>query len=204
MDKSEFERLKAEEKAHLRQLRALKQTHRGLQSKKSSVDALNAMRNAELEGETDRLTQDMLREAAHQEARMELALEGQAPQTGNAEDVDREHLAQAEAEALVRQMKAAMGGALPDGPTPNEAIDPARSPDSPFVTDPTLTHGQRPANPTGTTGEPIAGGDPDGGPAALGGAAPGGAGGKTIGRAPLPDEPPAADRGGKSIGRRGA
>ena len=200
MDKSEFERLKAEEKAHLRQLRALKQTHRGLQSKKSTVDALNAMRDPELEGETDRLTQDMLREGAHQEARMELALEGQAPQTGNAEDVDREHLAQAEAEALVRQMKAAMGGALPDGPTPNRAIDPARNPDSPFVTDPTLSHGQRPADPAGATGEPIAGGDTDGGPVA-----PGAAGGKTIGRTPIADEPPAAGRGDKSIGRqRGA
>ena len=192
MDKDEFERLKAEEKAHLRKLRDLKQTHRDAQRKASSLNALNEMRGA-LDGETDRLTEDMLRDAAHQEARMELALEGQAPQTGNANDLDREDLAKAEAEALVKQMKAAMGGALPDGPTPNQAIDPARNPDSPFVTDPTLSHGQRPGNPSGTTGEPIPPGD------AAGGA---GRGAKTIGRTPLADDPPPADPGGKTIGRR--
>lgn len=190
MDPNEFERLKAEEKAHLRKLRDLKQTYRGLQSKKSSVDALNAMDSRDLTDETDRLTKDMLREAAQQEARMELALEGQAPQTGAAEDLDREDLAKAEAEALVKQMRASMGGALPDGPTPNEAIDPARNPDSPFVTDPTLSHGQRPAHPSGTTNEPIAGEAPDGGDAS-----------KTIGRTPPSTDPPAADDA-KTIGRR--
>ena len=190
MDPNEFERLKAEEKAHLRKLRDLKQTYRGLQSKKSTADALGQIQNRDLTDETARLTEEMLRESAQQEARMELALEGQAPQTGAAEDLDREDLARAEAEALVKQMKASMGGALPDGPTPNEAIDPARNPDSPFVTDPTLSHGQRPAHPAGTTGEPIPSGDDAGG-----------AGAKTIGRTPLPDDPPAAG-GDKTIGRR--
>ena len=194
MDPNEFERLKAEEKAHLRKLRDLKQTYRGLQSQRSTVDALNQIQNRDLTDETDRLTQEMLRESAQQEARMELALEGQAPQTGNAEDLDREHLAQAEAEALVKQMRASMGGAL-GGPTPNEAIDPARNPDSPFVTDPTISHGQRPEHPAGTTGEPIPPDDVTAG----GAEAPGG---KTIGRAPLADGPPAADPDDKTIGRR--
>ena len=195
MDPNEFERLKAEEKAHLRKLRDLKQTYRGLQSKKSTADALEQIQNRDLTDETDRLTKEMLRESAQQEARLELALEGQAPQTGNAEDVDREDLAKAEAEALVKQMRAAMGGALPDGPTPNEAIDPARSPDSPFVTDPTLSHGQRPEHPQGTTDQPIPPDDVNAGGA--------GRGGKTIGRTPLPDDPPAAG-GDKTIGRRDA
>ena len=196
MDPNEFERLKAEEKAHLRKLRDLKQTYRGLQSKKSTADALEQIQNRDLTDETDRLTKEMLRESAQQEARMELALEGQAPQTGAAEDLDREDLAKAEAEALVKQMRAAMGGALPDGPTPNEAIDPARSPDSPFVTDPTLSHGQRPEHPQGTTDQPIPSGDPT---ASADDA--GGAGSKTIGRTPLPDDPPAAGDD-KTIGRR--
>ncbi|MDT0632853.1 hypothetical protein RQM47_00715 [Rubrivirga sp. S365] len=190
MSPEEFERLKAEEKAHLRKLRDLKQTYRGLQSKKSTADALNEIQNSDVADETDRLTQEMLRESAQQEARLELALEGQAPQTGNVEDLDRDDLAKAEAEALVKQMKAAMGGALPDEPTPNLAIDPARNPDSPFVTDPNESHGQRPAHPAGPTGEPI---PPD--DAGRGGAD------KTIGRAPLAGDPPPTDRDGKTIGR---
>ena len=110
MDKEEFERIKAEEKAHLRQLRQLKQTHRGAQRMASSAEALRKMRNEALEAETDAMTDKLLHDAAHAEARFELATEGYAPQTGNAEEVDREDLAKAEAEALVRQMKAAMGG----------------------------------------------------------------------------------------------
>lgn len=110
MDKDEFERIKAEEKAHLRQLRQLKQTHRGAQRMASSAEALRNMRNEALESETDAMTDKLLRDAAHAEARFELATEGHAPQTGNTDDVDREALAKAEAESLVRQMKAAMGG----------------------------------------------------------------------------------------------
>ena len=124
MDKEEFERLKAEEKAHLRQLRALKQTHREAQRKASSINALNAMRNRALEEETDALTEGLLRDAALQDARLDLALEGRAPQTGNADDLDREALAKAEAEALVRQMKAAMGG---DAPAPSASPTPSAS-----------------------------------------------------------------------------
>jgi hypothetical protein len=126
MDKEEFERIKAEEKAHLRQLRQLKQTHRGAQRMASSAEALRNMRNEALESETDAVTDQLLRDAAHAEARFELATEGYAPQTGNAEDLDREDLAKAEAEALVRQMKAAMGGATPSiEEAAQNATDPA-------------------------------------------------------------------------------
>ena len=181
MDKEEFERLKAEEKAHLRQLRDLKQQHRDVQRKASSVNALNAMRNRALEDETDALTDGLQRDAALQEARLDLALEGRAPQTGNVDDVDREALAKAEAEALVKQMKASMGGPAA-GPSPNEAIDPLQNPDGPVVENPQRPHGQRPADPTGDI------------PALED---------KTIGRPPPPDEPPpASPRGDKSIGRR--
>lgn len=124
MDNDEFERLKAEEKAHLRKLRELKQTHRDVQRKASSVNALKAMRNAELEDETDALTDRLLRDATLQEARLDLALEGRAPQTGNADEVDRAALAKAEAEALVRQMKAAMGGGATPATPPSERPTP--------------------------------------------------------------------------------
>ena len=109
MDKSEFERLKAEEKAHLRQMRALKQQARDAQRTASTASALGAMRNPALEDETDALTRDLQRGAASAEARLEIAMEGQAPVTGPDSDVDRESLKKAEAEALVRQMKAEMG-----------------------------------------------------------------------------------------------
>lgn len=128
MDKDEFERIKAEEKAHLRQLRQLKQTHRGAQRMASSAEALRTMRNEALESETDAMTDKLLRDAAHAEARFELATEGYAPQTGNAEEVDREDLAKAEAEALVRQMKAAMGGG---SPSIEEAAQNAADPSAP-------------------------------------------------------------------------
>ena len=95
MDKSEFERIKAEEKAHLQKLRALKQQHRGAQRMASTANALNAMRNPELEAETDAMTDKLMRDAALSEARFELATEGLAPVTGNAEEVDREALAKA-------------------------------------------------------------------------------------------------------------
>ena len=129
MDKDEFERIKAEEKAHLRQLRQLKQTHRGAQRVASTADALNKMRNPELEAETDAMTDRLMRDAALAEARFELATEGHAPVTGNADEVDREALAKAEAEALVRQMKAQMGGG--SEPTATEAAQAASEPSAP-------------------------------------------------------------------------
>ena len=174
MSPEEFERLKNEEKEHLRKLRALKQTHRDVQQKKKIVDAVTGMRNPELEAETDDLTQSFYQDAALQEARLDLALEGQAPVTGNTDDLDKEALAKAQAEALVRQMKAQMGHTPDLDAAPNAAIDPVQNPDSPHVQDPQA---------------------PD--------VAPPDVGPKTIGRTPLPDEPPPArPPDAKSIGRR--
>jgi hypothetical protein len=126
MTPEEFERLKAEEKAHLQKMRALKQQHRGAQRMASTAKALNAMRNPDLEAETDAMTDKLMRDAAFSEARFELATEGLA--TDHANEVDREALAKAEAEALVRQMKAQMGGGEPPAP---EAAPNAASPSAP-------------------------------------------------------------------------
>lgn len=128
MDKNEFERLKAEEKAHLQRLRDLKRTHRDAQRTASTANALNAMRNEALESETDEMTDRLLRDAALAEARFDLATEGDAPQTGTATEVDRADLARAEAEALVRQMKAQMGGGSPSSV---EAAHAAKAPSAP-------------------------------------------------------------------------
>lgn len=86
------------------------------------------MRNEALESETDEMTDRLLREAALAEARLDLATEGHAPQTGNADEVDREDLAKAEAEALVRQMKMQMGGGSPSSV---EAARAAKAPSAP-------------------------------------------------------------------------
>lgn len=123
MDKDEFERIKAEEKAHLRKLRELKQTHRDVQRKAQIVNAVRGMRNADLESEIDAQTEGFQRDAAHQEARLELALEGQAPVTGAQDEIDKAELAKAEAEALVRQMKAEMGE-RPGSPTARPSASP--------------------------------------------------------------------------------
>ncbi len=113
MSPEEFERLKAEEKAHLQQLRALKQQHRGAQRTASTAKALGAMTDRTASDNLDAATDKLMRDAAFAEARFELATDGLAPVTGNAAEVDREALAKAEAEALVRQMKAQMGGGDP-------------------------------------------------------------------------------------------
>ncbi|MEM0961714.1 MAG: hypothetical protein AAGK21_04115 [Bacteroidota bacterium] len=139
MDKSEFERIKAEEKAHLRKLRALKQQHRDAKRKASTLSALNSMRNQALEDETSAMTDKLMRDAALSEARFELATEGDAPVTGNAEELDREALAKAEAEALVRQMKAQMGGG---GDV--SATEAAQNAGSPSVPDSAKTIGRTP------------------------------------------------------------
>ena len=127
MSPDEFERLKAEEKAHLQKLRQLKGQHRDAQRKASTVKALNAMMDNGLDQTAD-ATDRLMRDAAHAEARFDLALDGQAPVTGNADDLDRADLAKAEAEALVRQMKVQMGAATPDA---TDAAQAAASPSAP-------------------------------------------------------------------------
>ncbi len=109
MDKDEFERIKAEEKAHLQQLRNLKRTHRSAQRTASTAKALNAITDRTASDNLDAATDKLMRDAAHAEARFDLALEGDAPVTGNADGLDRADLAKAEAEAMVRQMKVEMG-----------------------------------------------------------------------------------------------
>ena len=107
MDKDEFERLKAEEKAHLRQLRALKQQHREVQRKKNVLDALGNITRPDLTDTHDEMRGKVTQAAARQEARLDLAMEdAEAAENARAQrEADREALQTAEAEQLVRQMK---------------------------------------------------------------------------------------------------
>ena len=104
MSPEEFERLKAEEKAHLRKLRALKQQHRDVKRKASTLDALGTMRDAGLEAETDAMTEKLMRGAATQEARLDLAMEDEAARAKA--EADAETLRQAQAADLVASLKA--------------------------------------------------------------------------------------------------
>ncbi len=111
MSPEEFERLKAEEKAHLHQLRALKQQHRDVQRKAQIVGAVRGMRNADLEASTDALTDQLMRDAALQEARVDLAMESDAGRAAAEAqtEADREALRQSQAAELIRQMKVGLG-----------------------------------------------------------------------------------------------
>ena len=146
MSPEEFERIKAEEKAHLRKLRALKQQHRDAQRKVSTLKAVQGLRDEKLEAETDALTEKLMRGAATSEARFEIASEG-AADAAKAE-ADAEALRQAEAAALVQQLKAAAGdrsaptddagtpvpgtaGAAPSAPKTIGRTPPADEPDAP-------------------------------------------------------------------------
>ena len=113
MDKNEFERIKAEEKAHLRKLRALKQQHRGATRKASILGAMKGLSSSGLDATHDEMTGSVMRKAAETEARFEMAAESAAAAERAAADAER--LRQSDAEALVRQMKAEMGT---DAPSP--------------------------------------------------------------------------------------
>ena len=121
MSPEEFQRLKDEEKAHLRKLRDLKQTYRDAARKKTIVDAVTGMRSTALEDETQALTDKLQSGAALQEARMELAMENE-DEIAKAE-ADRDALRKAEAAALVAQFKAEAGGSALTKPTAQAAAD---------------------------------------------------------------------------------
>ena len=123
MNKDEFERIKAEEKAHLRQLRGLKQTYRGAQRKASILGALKGMTTPEQDATHDEFTGKLSQDAAMTEARFEIAAEEAERQAQ--QEADAEATRQSEAEALVRQMKAEFGDA------PASGAPPAHTPEAP-------------------------------------------------------------------------
>ncbi|MEM8600162.1 MAG: hypothetical protein AAGF99_09605 [Bacteroidota bacterium] len=133
MDKNEFERIKAEEKAHLRKLRDLKQQYRGVSRQKKVLDALNAMQRPDLDATYEEAMRGLTEDAALTEARLEIAMEdakATAPKPEALTEADREKLRKAEAAALIRQMKAEMGTpasemAAPDDVAPTVSDAPA-------------------------------------------------------------------------------
>jgi hypothetical protein len=126
MDKEEFERLKEEEKRHLREMRALKQQYREAQRKRGVLDALKGMMNPEADATHEEMLDRLSRQNVESEARFEVAFDAAGLSEEDAarrarEEADREAVRKAEAEALVRQMKQQMGD--PSG----AASEPARA-----------------------------------------------------------------------------
>lgn len=114
----EFERIKEEEKVHLRKLKELKQMLTGarrLNTTRASLDEMTSESERLLE-ENDALVRGLSQDAAIQDARMDMALAGEAERNaGAAQRVDpeeqEEELCKIRAQELIRQMKSQFGGA---------------------------------------------------------------------------------------------
>lgn len=118
MTPEEFEQLKEAEKAHLRQLKALKQQYRNAQRRKGLMDALTGIVRPDLDDVHDEMVDKLTMKNIESEARFEMALENanltdDALEQAAVEEAERDSLRKAEAEALVHQMKLEAGGAAP-------------------------------------------------------------------------------------------
>lgn len=103
MDDAEFNRIKEEEKAHLRQMRSLKRAVRLLERQRSVTSALEEMTSrskAALEA-NERLIEEMAFDTARHEARLDVAMDDAAPEPV----VDPEELARLRARALVEDVR---------------------------------------------------------------------------------------------------
>lgn len=138
MDREEFERIKEEEKRHLRKLRDLKKQHRDASRRASTLKALQNMRRSDLEATHDEFTDKLSRESALQEARMELALEkDEVDDAGALTPEQKKAQRDAEAADLVRQMRQAMTGG-DTGSAPSREDDASPRPSAPDTREKTL------------------------------------------------------------------
>jgi hypothetical protein len=115
MNRDEIERMKEEEKAHLREVRALKQQLREANRKKGLLDALKGLDTSALDATHEEMLRKVTEKNVTSEARFELAME--ALDEAEKQEATRQEMARIEAERqkkdaadLVRQMKAEMLG----------------------------------------------------------------------------------------------
>lgn len=92
MTEEEFNRIKEEEKSHQRQIRALKEAVRLLERQRSVTTALEEMtsRSRDALEAHERLIEEIARETALNEARLDVALESQAPDAAALEEAGAE------------------------------------------------------------------------------------------------------------------
>lgn len=126
MTPEERERLKEAEKAHLRQLKALKSQYRDAKRKRGLLDALQGMIRPDIDEVHDEMVDKLTRKNIESEARFEIAMEnagidGEDPlDKAVRQEAEREALRKAEADELVRQFKQEMGGGSPAVPSGDE------------------------------------------------------------------------------------
>ncbi len=135
MTPEEYQRIKDAEKEHLRALKKLKKAVRDLERSKSIANSVTRMSStSESALETHQEMVDKLAlETAHQEARLEIALEGaadKAKQAANAEELERmdAELARERAKSIVEDLRSEMEAGV-DPRTGSAATDPL--PDAP-------------------------------------------------------------------------
>ena len=172
MDRDEFERLKEEEKAHLRKVRALKQQLREAKRKQGVLGALQSLDTSALDATHEEMLRKVTEKNVTAEARFELAME--ALDEAEKQEATRAEMARIEEEQrktaaadLVRQMKAQMLG---DAAEHVDAQQPAARSDaeqtSKAPTPPAKTIGPTAdADDVDRTGEPDAGRPDDAPPA---------------------------------------
>ncbi len=138
MTPEEFQKIKDAEKEHLRSLKELKQAVRNLERQKKLTGAVsNITKSEDLLDNHDSLVDKLAVETAHNEARLEIALESaaakesiqRAEEARNKLDSD---LQQIRAKDLVRQLKTQMG----ETDTPS-TIPPSAHQDSQAASSPT-------------------------------------------------------------------
>ncbi len=115
MDRDEFNRIKEEEKAHLRKVRALKQQLREAKRKQGLLGALQSLDTSALDATHEEALRKITEKNITSEARYELAME--ALDEAAKQEADREEMTRLEAERqknaaadLVQQMKTQMLG----------------------------------------------------------------------------------------------
>lgn len=124
MDPKEYERIKAEEKQHLLQLRALKQKLAEAERKKTILGAVQGTALPDSVAAThEEMVERLNRESIRTEVKMEMALESAGLDLPTpVPQVSEEDAQKARAADLIRQMKLEMGGMPLDAP-PRSASD---------------------------------------------------------------------------------
>lgn len=125
MSRDEIERLKREEKAHLRQIRALQQQLREARRQRTLTDALGNLDTVALDAEFERALRSLRERALSDEARLDLALEAlEQAEARERHRLERAHdeaeERRARAEELVRRLRAELADA-PPAPCPPHA-----------------------------------------------------------------------------------
>lgn len=155
MTNEEFERIKEEEKAHLREIRKLRKMAKHLRAKRSVQAALERMLDGSREvlDTHDEMVRRLAVETARHEARLDLALESPAPfledvaaEDVAAEDDPLESLDDTLLKARARQLLDRMTAAAADDGDAAIAQGPEASASDRPTADPTDSADQRPAD----------------------------------------------------------